>query len=490
MSDEHDSWFQDAFGVDLAAAAQRIRDEAFAMATQAAGAVEQVVEGAKTTVESGIDGAIGGITGVVKKVAGAVTSDAGSGAAASGGPDAGTATGSFPLRGSVGRGGRNAAGDVSAVQAALGIEADGRCGPATIAAIEAFQRQQGMAKADGRVDPGGATERALSGGGAAAGGADGDAGSGPTPPAEDDSLLDQARGAVASLAEGAGSLLDGGAGTLGGVDLREQTEADGAGDGAERAQGIADNIVRKLKSGGDLRFDIAMLRGLPMPELLDVMDRVQAAGKLAELDGSVPNGETRVKVAMRTVLRVFDSLWQKLVQGLGDADRQAILSRTPKNVRIASGFEPSAPKEGDGEEDGPEVEVDVAGVTTQGKIEFRSAELGPIGQAEVSIKLGANGLLEGVELDILPIKKKIENFRKLGPLLDLEAKLTLNAEAEIDSDGKKVAFEGVELKLKGEVELHFKTIPVLKLVKIKLSASGGSGGFSAEFSIVFAIPGS
>jgi len=68
------------------------------------------------------------------------------------------------LGGSVGRGGKNASGDVRAVQTALGLGADGQCGPQTIASIEAFQRSIGQAKPDGRVDAGGGTEKALASG--------------------------------------------------------------------------------------------------------------------------------------------------------------------------------------------------------------------------------------------------------------------------------------------------------------------------------------
>lgn len=109
MSNEHDSWFKSAFGVDLGEAVNKIKDAASA----AVAAVEDA------------------------------------------------APGSFPLHGSVGRKGKNAKGDVRAVQAALGLPADGQCGPQTIAAIEAYQRSLGQAKPDGRVDAGGATERAM-----------------------------------------------------------------------------------------------------------------------------------------------------------------------------------------------------------------------------------------------------------------------------------------------------------------------------------------
>jgi len=92
----------------------------------------------------------------VGKVKDAVVTAAAAGAKAA-------ATGAFPLGASVGRKGKNVPGDVRAVQKALGIAADGECGPKTIAAIEAYQRKLGAAKPDGRVDAGGATERALAG---------------------------------------------------------------------------------------------------------------------------------------------------------------------------------------------------------------------------------------------------------------------------------------------------------------------------------------
>lgn len=76
------------------------------------------------------------------------------------------------ITGSVGRGGINARGDVREVQrllngwrAATGQPAlaiDGDAGPRTVAAIEAYQAQVlGIARPDGRVDPGGRTWRAL-----------------------------------------------------------------------------------------------------------------------------------------------------------------------------------------------------------------------------------------------------------------------------------------------------------------------------------------
>jgi putative chitinase len=77
---------------------------------------------------------------------------------------------------SVGRGGANNAVDVKTVQVLLNLNlaavagstalaVDGQIGDATVGAIDAFQgRVLGMAPPDGRVDPGGATLRALAAG--------------------------------------------------------------------------------------------------------------------------------------------------------------------------------------------------------------------------------------------------------------------------------------------------------------------------------------
>jgi len=157
MSEEQDGFMLNAFGVDLGQLAQNIKEEGSAVLGQVTSTVSQAVQGVEGTVEGAIDGVTGAVTGVVKSVAGAVSGSPSAGASGGG-------AGSFPLSGSVGRGGKNAPNDVRAVQAALGISADGQCGGGTIAAIEAFQRNMGQANPDGRVDAGGGTERALAGG--------------------------------------------------------------------------------------------------------------------------------------------------------------------------------------------------------------------------------------------------------------------------------------------------------------------------------------
>ena len=69
------------------------------------------------------------------------------------------------ISGSVGRNGANHTGDTRFVQrllndAGAALTVDGLVGPKTIQAIEAFQGRNGIG-ADGRVDPGGGTLRAL-----------------------------------------------------------------------------------------------------------------------------------------------------------------------------------------------------------------------------------------------------------------------------------------------------------------------------------------
>ncbi|WP_315834820.1 peptidoglycan-binding protein [Bradyrhizobium prioriisuperbiae] len=79
----------------------------------------------------------------------------------------------FDITGSVGRHGRNQYDDVRRIQAALNSEKvtdggpmprlalNGICDQDTIAAIENYQRHQKIGRADGRVDPNGATMKAL-----------------------------------------------------------------------------------------------------------------------------------------------------------------------------------------------------------------------------------------------------------------------------------------------------------------------------------------
>jgi len=82
--------------------------------------------------------------------------------------------GSIRISGSVGRGGKNLRSDVLAVQQLINdhlpiplrpLKVDGNCGALTIGAIQEIQRRNlHMNPPDGKVDPGGATFRFLTGG--------------------------------------------------------------------------------------------------------------------------------------------------------------------------------------------------------------------------------------------------------------------------------------------------------------------------------------
>jgi len=252
MSDEQDSWFKSAFGLDLGEAAAKVKEEASAAIDDAWTKTAQIVDGARKAVEGGIDGVVSGIAGTVAKaatgVAGAAAGVAKKAAEAAGA--AGAAAGSFPLRGSVGRGGNNAPDDVRAVQGALGIGADGACGPQTIGAIEGFQRKMGVARPDGRVDAGGATERALRGGAAPS--------AAPVPAAPDASAagpLDRLQGgagaAFGGVMEAGGDVVDRAGEFLdenvpGAKELRGRV-AEAVDEGVEAAEGLAKKVVEGTK---------------------------------------------------------------------------------------------------------------------------------------------------------------------------------------------------------------------------------------------------
>jgi len=84
--------------------------------------------------------------------------------------DSGINPATAKISGSVGKGGKNKAADVETVQRLLNhngaspaLDPDGDCGKLTIGAIEAFQKSK-LGWKDGRVDPGGKTWAALTGG--------------------------------------------------------------------------------------------------------------------------------------------------------------------------------------------------------------------------------------------------------------------------------------------------------------------------------------
>ncbi len=160
MGDEHDSWFK-PFGFDPGKAAAEALASAKAKAAVALQAVKE-----KGVVAAVTDEAKAVATSVKAKVTAALPGGkpAAKPAAPTSAPSPNGAAGSVSsLTGSVGAGGKNNPDDVKVVQTALKIDVDGKCGPATIAAIKAFQKSIGQGNPDGRVDAGGATSKALAG---------------------------------------------------------------------------------------------------------------------------------------------------------------------------------------------------------------------------------------------------------------------------------------------------------------------------------------
>jgi peptidoglycan hydrolase-like protein with peptidoglycan-binding domain len=174
-TEQHHSWFEQLTGFNPGEAIKKVEEAGSAALKKA----EDVVPGFKQAedfVSSGVKTVEKAVAGGVQKVKDAVGKPAGGEKPAVGvpkPPEGAGSGGKLSLSGSVGRGGKNKPADVLAVQQALnrranaGLVADGASGPKTIAAIEAFQKSVGQAKPDGRVDPGGATARALEGGSAA-----------------------------------------------------------------------------------------------------------------------------------------------------------------------------------------------------------------------------------------------------------------------------------------------------------------------------------
>jgi peptidoglycan hydrolase-like protein with peptidoglycan-binding domain len=507
MATDPDSWFQKAFhvGKDVfdsveqraaeaeAAAAQKLR-EAQALAAQKAREAREFA--AQKAAE-----------------AKAFVAQKAKDAAALGGPPKGATppaakgnadqTGPTAISGSVGRAGRNKPEDVKFVQRALGLNEDGKCGPQTIGAIERFQKSLGQAKPDGRIDPGGPTLRALLSRGKATS-APSPASSPAAGPEDEDSslfdklaqgasrLADEAKGLGGKILRGAEDLADD-AKSLGGKVLAGAGKA--ANDpkslrsdigGGNSAQEIADRLIAKIKADADLRFDLAMLSRMEMRTLLDVMSKLKEKGKLEDFADRVPTGHDRVGVAIFTIRPEFDVAWQKLVKKLSEEDRKAVLERTPKNVRAAIGFpDPVGPQDTEHDEDGDGTITVESFVAVQAKLEFKSKG-SSLGKTEFTVKLAPDGSLGGVEVDLTVLQQKFKKMGPLAPILDLEGTLSLNAEVELDEHDRRTIFDGVQAAVKGEVQLRFKQIPLLKKVIFKLSVTAGTEG--AGFGGVIEIP--
>lgn len=269
MGDEHDSWFK-PFGFDPAKLADDVLERGKTVVVQTieqgVKQIEENVNQAKAFVEGKIDRG-------VKAIAGAVSS---SGASPKPASAAGAVSSPASLGGSVGRGGQNNPSDVKGIQRALGISDDGKCGPATIKAIENFQRSLGQAKPDGRIDPGGPTSRALAGG----------AGSAPAPslPGVFDGALDKAEGIVGKIQADAGALLQS-------AESEVQSTLQSAQDSALEELGVSPETAQKIRAAEQAIADFdrgrKAGRASGSAALIDMLPPVQlakAAKRISEAD--------------------------------------------------------------------------------------------------------------------------------------------------------------------------------------------------------------
>jgi hypothetical protein len=258
----------------------------------------------------------------------------------------------------------------------------------------------------------------------------------------------------------------------------------------KEAQDNADQINQTIKKKGDLRLELGKLVSMDMRSLLNVLTKLKQAGTLEELLNHVTDVPNRVGAAVLTVQGDFGGQWRQVLSKLSKDDQEAILERTPADVMTKFGLDKKKPGADDDERP---IVVGLDGAEVQAKLTFKSSQAGSLGETEFTIHIGADGKLSQFEIDMTLVKKKIENMSKLGPLLDLEAKLSLNATVDnqavnMDPSSCRVILGAVDVRAKGEIQAQFKTISFLKKVAFKLSVSGGPGGFSAELSVEIPIP--
>jgi hypothetical protein len=258
------------------------------------------------------------------------------------------------------------------------------------------------------------------------------------------------------------------------------------------AQDGADSINQTIQKKGDLRQQLGKLANMDMRTLLNVLTKLYKAGTLEDVAG-LTDIPVRVGVAILTVRGDFDATWRKMiVPKLPKEDQQAILERTPADVKNETGLDPTKSEKGDDDPDGV-IAVGLDGAEVQAKLTWKSPLAGSLGETEFTVHVGPGGKLKQFELDVTAIKQKIEKMGALAPMLDLEATLSLNATVDnkvvsLDPNTTRVVLGALQVQAKAEIQAQFKTINFLKKVAFKVSVTGGTGGFSAGFSIEIPIP--
>ena len=174
----------------------------------------------------------------------------------------------------------------------------------------------------------------------------------------------------------------------------------------KEAQDNADRIHQTIKKKGDMRLEVGKLAKMDMHSLLDVLAKLKQAGTLDDLTDVIDIPD-RVGAAILTIQGDFAGQWQQVLAKLGKPDRQAILERTPADVKTKIGLDPNKPDDDD--VDRPIV-VGLDGVEVQAKMTFKSKLAGSLGETEFTVHVGPGGKLKQFEIDITAIKKKIEKM--------------------------------------------------------------------------------
>jgi hypothetical protein len=240
--------------------------------------------------------------------------------------------------------------------------------------------------------------------------------------------------------------------------------------------------------------EVESLKNRAMRRLMNVVALLEKAGKTEDLLGVIGEpspGSDRVATAVFTIRQKFSRTdWFKPFSRLNEADRKAVLSRTPAEAREAfdTDDEPDPSDPNDQPADANAKIFIEKGISTKATIEFHSKAFGGFGTREFEVKIGPNGRLKSVGIDMTIVKAKLEKVGVLGPILDLEGKLSVGGETEF-KEHERVIVKEVQLAVKGEVQLKFPEINGLKNVTFVLGVKfDHEAKFHFEAAIVIPIP--
>jgi hypothetical protein len=258
-------------------------------------------------------------------------------------------------------------------------------------------------------------------------------------------------------------------------------------EGAENAA-LGDQVGKDLAAKKvDIAADVAKLSALPMPRLLDVLERMKAQKKLDAFEDHMPPGISRhLGVALLTVQGRFeDIVWQTEVPKLSEDDRAAVLMRAPAKLRPIT---PGPAKEGEKPEEPVEVEAVFSGskdgVEMQVKITAHSPNGNNIGETEGTVHIGPDGKVSQFELDITAFQAKLTGK---GSVAEVTVTMSGNATIDMAKGGSKVA--AMNAQIKTELAICLKRVKLLSGVTVKIGTTYGTGGAAATFSLEFRIPG-